>query len=68
MKKKIMEDVSELKDFEENLYKVDGKGSQDTKLTKGIEDSTMYLIATSEQPLCAMHNGEWLDEKVLPIK
>ena len=27
-----------------------------------------YLIATSEQPICAYHANEWLNEKQLPIK
>lgn len=27
-----------------------------------------YLIATSEQPLCAFHKGEWLKESELPLR
>ena len=27
-----------------------------------------YLIATSEQPLCALHRDEWMDPKELPLK
>ena len=27
-----------------------------------------YLIATSEQPICAYHAGEWLAPKELPIR
>lgn len=27
-----------------------------------------YLIATSEQPICAFHKGEWLDESELPLR
>lgn len=30
------------------------------------EDDEKYLIATSEQPICAFHRGEWLQEKELP--
>ena len=26
-----------------------------------------YLIATSEQPLCAMHRGKWFEERDLPL-
>jgi seryl-tRNA synthetase len=35
---------------------VTGEGTDDTK----------YLIATSEQPICAFHRGEWMAEKELP--
>ncbi len=27
-----------------------------------------YLIATSEQPICAYHKDEWLTEKELPLR
>lgn len=27
-----------------------------------------YLIATSEQPICGFHMGEWLEEKSLPLR
>ena len=27
-----------------------------------------YLIATSEQPLCALHRDEWMEPKDLPKK
>lgn len=54
-----MAKTAQLEQFDEELYKV-------------IEDSDKqtdkYLIATSEQPLSAMHDGEWLQDKDLPIK
>lgn len=56
MNKSIMGKVAQLSDFDEQLYKVSGAG----------EDQ--YLIATSEQPICAYHANEWLNEKQLPIK
>ena len=31
-------------------------------------DDDKYLIATSEQPICGFHKGEWLDEKQLPLR
>lgn len=31
-------------------------------------DDEYYLIATSEQPICAMFRGEWIEEKTLPLK
>lgn len=32
------------------------------------EGDDKYLIATSEQPLCAMHRRRWLEEPQLPLK
>jgi seryl-tRNA synthetase len=48
------EGVTDLADFENVMYKVDG------------ED--LYLIATSEHPLAALYQGEILDEDDLPIR
>ena len=31
-------------------------------------DDDKYLIATSEQPICGFHRGEWLQESDLPIR
>ena len=45
-------------DFEENLYKVEGAGAEDVK---DADSKGYYLIATSEQPISAMHRGEWLE-------
>ena len=50
----VIKEAAELADFEEQLYK--------------IQDEDLYLIATSEQTLAALHRQEVLDEKVLPIK
>lgn len=54
MKRKAYEGVTDLADFENVMYKIDG------------ED--LYLIATSEHPMGAMYMNEILDEKMLPIK
>ncbi|MFQ6050576.1 MAG: serine--tRNA ligase [Candidatus Hydrothermarchaeota archaeon] len=54
IKKEVMRAVSELADFEEQLYKVEG------------ED--LFLIATSEQTLGALHFNEIIDERDLPLK
>ena len=32
------------------------------------EGEDKYLIATSEQPLCAMHAGDWFEKAQLPAK
>ncbi|MHA1584937.1 MAG: serine--tRNA ligase [Promethearchaeota archaeon] len=54
LKRDIMAKAAELADFDEQLYKIEG------------ED--LYLIATSEQTLAALHLNETLDEKTLPRK
>lgn len=59
MLRDLMAKTAQLEDFDEELYKV----------TEGEDKSTdKYLIATSEQPLSALHDSEWLQEKDLPIK
>ena len=50
----VMSGVAQLSEFDETLYHVKG-GEQDA-----------YLIATSEQPICAFHSNEWMGEKDLP--
>jgi seryl-tRNA synthetase len=54
IKHDVIKETAELADFEETLYKVEG------------ED--LFLIATSEQTLAALHRGEIIDEKTLPRK
>lgn len=54
MHKKQYEGVTDLNDFEEVMYKIEG------------EDE--YMIATSEHPLIAMHSDEVLSSNDLPIK
>jgi len=56
MKKDVMSGVAQLEQFDEELYKVGGDGDD------------KYLIATSEQPICGYHMGEWIDEKTLPLR
>ena len=59
MNRAEMAKTAQLEQFDEELYKV-------------VEDedkaTDKYLIATSEQPLSAMHAGEWLSAHDLPIK
>ncbi len=54
MKSDLMHQTCELNDFAENLY--------------SVENGEYYLIATSEQPISAIHAGEWLKTADLPIK
>ncbi|KAF2895281.1 hypothetical protein ILUMI_10892 [Ignelater luminosus] len=64
MRKEIMQEVAQLSQFDEELYKVIGKGSE-----KGDQDiEEKYLIATSEQPIAAFHRDEWIAENALPIR
>lgn len=49
----VMGKVAQLAQFDEELYKVSGDGDK-------------YLIATSEQPICAFYLNEWLEPKTLP--
>lgn len=65
MKKEVMQEVAQLSQFDEELYKVIGKGSEKED-DKSISEN--YLIATSEQPIAAFHRGEWMDTGDLPKK
>ncbi|KAJ8673714.1 hypothetical protein QAD02_004976 [Eretmocerus hayati] len=65
MRKDAMQEVAQLSQFDEELYKVIGKGSEKGD-EKELEEK--YLIATSEQPIAAFHRGEWIPEASLPIK
>ncbi|CAD1480054.1 unnamed protein product [Heterotrigona itama] len=65
MRKDVMQEVAQLSQFDEELYKVIGKGSERND-DKEIEEK--YLIATSEQPIAAFHRNEWISENILPIK
>jgi seryl-tRNA synthetase len=56
MRKETMGKCAQLAQFDEELYKVTGDG----------EDK--YLIATSEQPLCAYHLGDRIYPAELPIR
>ncbi|GBP27282.1 hypothetical protein EVAR_77296_1 [Eumeta japonica] len=65
MRKEVMQEVAQLAQFDEELYKVIGKGSENKGDTI-VEEK--YLIATSEQPIAAFHRDEWLSESSLPIR
>ncbi|XP_064425301.1 serine--tRNA ligase, cytoplasmic [Latimeria chalumnae] len=65
MRKEVMQEVAQLSQFDEELYKVIGKGSEKSDDSSYDEK---YLIATSEQPIAAFHREEWLKPEDLPIK
>ena len=54
-----MAKTAQLEQFDEELYKVTDDGEEETD---------KYLIATSEQPLSALHDSEWKLDHELPIK
>mmetsp|Transcript_15551 Transcript_15551/g.38756 ORF Transcript_15551/g.38756 Transcript_15551/m.38756 type:complete len:482 (-) Transcript_15551:1694-3139(-) len=62
MNKDVMASIAQLDDFDEQLYKVSGK----TDDPDG--SSEKYLIATSEQPICAYHKDEWVEKGDLPLR
>jgi len=62
MNKEVMAGIAQLEDFDEQLYKVSGKTDDPDNA------SEKYLIATSEQPICAYHRNEWMEEKSLPLR
>jgi len=65
MRKQVMQECAQLSQFDDELYKVIGKGSE-IENDKSIDEK--YLIATSEQPLCAYHRNQWLNPASLPYK
>ncbi|KAK2148363.1 hypothetical protein LSH36_501g06015 [Paralvinella palmiformis] len=65
MRKDVMQEVAQLSQFDEELYKVIGKGSE--KADEQVVDEK-YLIATSEQPIAAYHRDEWIKPEDLPFR
>ncbi|KAJ1551512.1 Cytosolic seryl-tRNA synthetase, partial [Nowakowskiella sp. JEL0078] len=66
MKKELMAKTAQLEEFDEALYKIVQK-----EIVPGEQEpdgNSMYMIATSEQPISAFHSGEWFaePEKELP--
>jgi len=59
MLKDVMANTAQLEQFDEELYKV---------VEGGEEEQEKYLIATSEQPISAFHQNEWLEIKSLPLR
>eukprot|EP00879_Flechtneria_rotunda_P025439 GHRR01027036.1.p1 GENE.GHRR01027036.1~~GHRR01027036.1.p1 ORF type:complete len:261 (+),score=90.89 GHRR01027036.1:1129-1911(+) len=51
-----MAECAQLSQFDDELYKVTGEGDD------------KYLIATSEQTLCAMHRKAWFEKFDLPLR
>jgi seryl-tRNA synthetase len=60
MKKDLMAKTAELADYDDVLYKI-VEDKERPELDK-------YLIATSEQPISAMHKGQNIDQNKFPMK
>ena len=58
MKKDMMGKVAELKDYEESLYRIVDDPEK--------PETDMFLIATSEQPLCVLHHNKMYEKSQLP--
>lgn len=62
IRREIMQETAELGDFSENLYQIPiSKNAAEDK-------DDLLLIATSEQPISALHRGEFVDPKSLPFR
>jgi seryl-tRNA synthetase len=61
MNSDMMESVSQLSQFDEELYKIIDDDTNN-------EQNTKYLIATSEQPLTIFHSNEKFRKNDLPIR
>ncbi|UKJ89042.1 seryl-tRNA synthetase [Theileria orientalis] len=72
MRKEIMSECAELDDFEETLYCIPplngpSEGENAAK-DKDFDKNKLFLIATSEQPLAALHRNETYQRRQLPLK
>lgn len=63
IRKKYYEGATDLSDFENVMYRIESRDEESAK-----EEDTLYLIATSEHAIAAMHSGEIFEEKQLPLK
>lgn len=75
MNRNMMAGVAQLSEFDETLYHVGTSSNTNANTNANLDsnantdlNSDSYLIATSEQPICAFHANEWFGESDLPIK
>jgi len=64
MRKEVMQEVAQLSQFDDELYKVVCKNDKPDEPS----DEEKYLIATSEQAIAAFHRDEWIEVERLPIR
>ncbi|MGB0652021.1 MAG: serine--tRNA ligase [Thermoplasmatota archaeon] len=65
LRREAVEGAVDLSDFEDVIYKVEAGGGADAEKGDAPE---LFLIATSEHPLAALHMGEILEDPQLPLK
>ncbi|MGD0728671.1 MAG: serine--tRNA ligase [Candidatus Micrarchaeaceae archaeon] len=65
MKREYYKGVTGLGDFEDSLY---AAGTPKEAKKEESDDEEMFLVATSEHPMAAMHSGELFYKDNLPIK
>lgn len=68
MRREVMQEVAQLSQFDEELYKVTSKCEATGDQANDCVEEVKYLIATSEQPIAAFHRDEWMSPAALPIK
>jgi seryl-tRNA synthetase len=66
MKRELYSGVTSLGDFGEMLYSI-GR-PKEAKIEDGAKEEELFMIATAEHPMAAMHANEILNAKDLPIK
>lgn len=69
LRREALEGAIDLADFESVIYRVEaGAAAAPAKPgEKSTEPSELFLIATSEHPIAALHMGEILETKSLPL-
>ncbi len=65
LRREAVEGAVDLSDFEEVIYRVEAGTGADAK---GGDAPELFLIATSEHPLAALHMGEILEDRHLPLR
>lgn len=69
MRSDILDKVSQLNDFGDRLYRIDqGSSLHNNDETLENDRITTHLIATSEQPLVALHQDQKFGKSQLPIR
>eukprot|EP00798_Chlamydomonas_sp_ICE-L_P022063 gene22063-29128_t len=69
MTRELLAKTAQLSQFDEELYRLDNHPGADNVAASASSSATdRFLIATSEQPLSAVHQGQWIHPNQLPIK
>lgn len=69
MNKEAMAATAQLSDFDDQLYKVVCTSRvKEGDVEKVVDEEEKYLIATSEQPISALHMNEYISEEDLPVR